>query len=69
MSKRDMGMEILEGIQAIKAHKAGEPKLRTRTVNTLPTKFMYLTDLKKSRKPGPPSPTKFCHMLPINRTP
>lgn len=32
MSKRDIGMEILEGVQAIKAHKAGGPQLRTRTL-------------------------------------
>ncbi len=29
MSKRDIGQEILEGIQDIKAHKAGEKTLRT----------------------------------------
>jgi len=32
MSNRDIGQEILEGIQAIKAHKAGEKTLRTRTL-------------------------------------
>ena len=32
MSKRDMGLEILEGIRAIKAHKAGEVTLRTHTL-------------------------------------
>jgi putative transcriptional regulator len=31
---RDIGMEILEGIQAIKAYHAGEIKLRTRTLKT-----------------------------------
>jgi putative transcriptional regulator len=29
MSKRDLGQEILEGIQEIKAHKSGEKTLRT----------------------------------------
>ena len=29
MSKRDIGLEILEGIQDIKAHKAGAKVLRT----------------------------------------
>jgi putative transcriptional regulator len=32
MPKRDIGLEILEGIQAIKAHKAGKIELRTRTL-------------------------------------
>jgi putative transcriptional regulator len=32
MSKRDIGLEILEGIQDIKAHKAGEKTLRTHTL-------------------------------------
>ena len=32
MSKRDIGQEILEGIREIKAHKAGEINLRTRTL-------------------------------------
>ena len=32
MSKRDIGQEILEGIQEIKAHKAGGKTLRTRTL-------------------------------------
>lgn len=32
MSSRDIGMEILEGIQSIKAHKAGGPQLRTRVL-------------------------------------
>ena len=29
MTKRDIGQELLEGIQEIKAHKAGERRLRT----------------------------------------
>ncbi|MFH1742641.1 MAG: hypothetical protein ABIH23_26855 [bacterium] len=29
MSERNIGMEILEGIREIKAHKAGPPSLRT----------------------------------------
>jgi putative transcriptional regulator len=29
---RDIGMEVLEGIQAIKAHKTGKIKLRTHTL-------------------------------------
>ena len=32
MSKRDVGMEILEGIRDIKAHKAGEKLLRVHTL-------------------------------------
>ncbi len=32
MSKRDIGQEILEGIQEIKAHKAGGKELRTHTL-------------------------------------
>ncbi len=32
MSKRDIGQEILEGVQEIKAHKAGEKVLRTHTM-------------------------------------
>jgi putative transcriptional regulator len=32
MVKRDIGQEILEGIQDIKAHKAGEKTLRTHTL-------------------------------------
>lgn len=32
MSKRDIGQEILEGIQDIKAHKAGEKTLHTHTM-------------------------------------
>jgi hypothetical protein len=29
VSKRDIGLEILEGVREIKAHKAGKKKLRT----------------------------------------
>jgi putative transcriptional regulator len=32
MSKRDIGLEILEGIHDIKAHKAGVKVLRTRSL-------------------------------------
>ena len=32
MSKRDIGMEILEGIREIKAYKAGQANLRTCTL-------------------------------------
>jgi putative transcriptional regulator len=32
MSKRDIGQEILEGIREVKAYKAGEINLRTRTL-------------------------------------
>ena len=32
MSKRDIGQEILEGVRDIKAYKAGEKSLRTRTL-------------------------------------
>ena len=32
MSKRDIGQEILEGIQDIKAHKAGKKILRTHSL-------------------------------------
>ena len=33
MPKRDIGLEILEGIQEIKAFKAGKANLRTRTLS------------------------------------
>ncbi len=33
MSKRDIGQEILDGIQEIKAHKAGKNKLKTHTLS------------------------------------
>lgn len=33
MPKRDIGQEILEGIQEIKAYKAGETTLRARKLN------------------------------------
>ena len=32
MAKRDIGQEILDGIQEIKAYKAGQANLRTRTL-------------------------------------
>jgi putative transcriptional regulator len=32
MSERNIGQEILEGVQEIKAHKAGKVDLRTRTL-------------------------------------
>ena len=32
MSKREIGQEILEGIRAIEAHKAGDVTLRTHTL-------------------------------------
>ena len=32
MTKRDVGLEILEGIQDVKAHKAGGKVLRTHTL-------------------------------------
>lgn len=32
MSKRNVGMEILEGVREIKAYKAGQGNLRTRTL-------------------------------------
>jgi putative transcriptional regulator len=32
MSERNIGMEILEGLREIKAHKAGQIRLRTRTL-------------------------------------
>ncbi len=32
MSKRDIGQEILAGVQEIKAHKAGKMNLRTHTL-------------------------------------
>ncbi len=34
MAERNIGMEIYEGIQAIKAHKAGGKQLRSRTLKT-----------------------------------
>ncbi len=32
MAERDIGQEVLDGIREIKAHKAGEKTLRTRTL-------------------------------------
>jgi putative transcriptional regulator len=32
MTKRDIGMEILEGVRDVKAYKAGKKALRTRTL-------------------------------------
>lgn len=32
MSDRDIGQEILQGLRDVKAHKAGEPVLRVRTL-------------------------------------
>jgi len=32
MAERDIGLEILEGIQDVKAHKAGQKTLRTHTL-------------------------------------
>lgn len=36
MTKRDIGQEILEGIQEIKAHKTGQVDLRTRVLQPPP---------------------------------
>lgn len=49
MSKRDIGQEILEGIQEIKAYKKGEKTLRSRTLKEPASPQVIRTRLKLSQ--------------------
>lgn len=49
MSKRDLGQEILEGVRAIKAHKAGEKTLRTHTFKEPAPLYVFRAKLKLSQ--------------------
>ena len=49
MSKRDIGQEILEGIQEIKAYKKGEKTLRSRTLKEPASPHVIRTRLKLSQ--------------------
>jgi len=54
MSKRNTGQEILEGIQEIKAFKAGEGDLRTHTLKepSSPKVFRFKLNLSQSAFAG-----------------
>jgi len=49
MSERDIGQEILDGIRAIKAHKAGEGSLRTRSLKEPAPPQIIRANLKLSQ--------------------
>ena len=49
MSERDIGLEILEGIQEIKAFKAGKINLRTRELKEPSPPKIIRTNLKLSQ--------------------
>ena len=49
MTKRDIGHEILEGIQEIKAYKSGEKDLRTRTLKEPSPPYVIRAKLKLSQ--------------------
>jgi putative transcriptional regulator len=49
MSKRDIGQEILEGIQEIKAYKAGEKTLRIHTLKEPASPKIIRAKLKLSQ--------------------
>lgn len=50
MTKRDIGLEILEGVRAIKAHKAGAVTLRTHTLKPIQPVRVIRTRLKLSQE-------------------
>jgi putative transcriptional regulator len=54
MAERDIGMEILEGIQEIKAHKAGKGNLRVRHLRepSTPQSIRKKLDLSQSAFAG-----------------
>jgi putative transcriptional regulator len=54
MSERDIGDEILEGIREIKAHKAGQLKLRTRELSepSTPQEIRKRLDLSQAAFAG-----------------
>lgn len=49
MTKRDIGNEILEGIQEIKAYKAGHGHLRTRTLKEPASPYTIRKNLNLSQ--------------------
>ncbi len=49
MSKRDIGQEILEGLQEIKAYKAGKISLKTRELKNSATPKDIRTQMKLSQ--------------------
>lgn len=49
MSRRDIGQEILDGIQEIKAHKAGKKTLHTHTLREHATPQEIRAKLKLSQ--------------------
>jgi putative transcriptional regulator len=49
MTKRDIGMEILEGIREVKAYKAGKKTLRTHTLKEPAPVRVIRTKLKLSQ--------------------
>jgi len=49
MTKRDIGIEILEGIREVKAYKAGKKTLRTRTLKAPAPVREIRTKLKLSQ--------------------
>lgn len=49
MSKRDIGLEILEGIQEIKAFKAGKVNLKVRTLQAPAAAKVIRTQLQLSQ--------------------
>lgn len=49
MAKRDIGQEILEGLREIKAHKAGQVKLRKHTLQPSPSASEVRTKLQLSQ--------------------
>lgn len=59
MPKRNIGMEILEGIQEIKAYKAGELKLRTH-------KFKRVAPPRKIRAQLQLSQTAFAGLMGVS---
>ena len=49
MTKRDIGQEILDGIREIKAYKAGEKDLRTRTLKEPSPPYVIRAKLELSQ--------------------
>jgi len=50
MTKRDIGLEILEGIHDIKAHKAGKITLRTHTLKEPDPPKLFVPNLNYLRR-------------------
>jgi putative transcriptional regulator len=49
MTERDIGQEILEGVREIKAYKAGEKDLRTRTLKEPSPPYVIRSKLELSQ--------------------